>query len=148
MRNALVVMLLGLVTCLVACGGSEPRASDDLFDKSRSDVTAFEDDHGRALGLVNTTHGVLWDYEQGYSRFGADKEIVWGPLASIPDGELASMESRDALQSRGDVAVTAISVGTGSGTTVGTGTKKSTTVCTCCYVRLDKTCGCLECTTK
>jgi hypothetical protein len=146
MRNALVATLLALVTCLVACGGSEPRASNDLFDESRSDVTTFAGEDGHALGLVNTTHGVLWDYEQGYSRFGSDKEIVWGPLASIPEGELASMESTDELQSRGDVGITMINTNPGGG--VSTGTTKSTTVCTCCYVRIDKTCGCLECTTK
>jgi hypothetical protein len=134
-------MLLALITGLVACGGSEARGPDPLFDTARSDVSSFKGEDGRDIGLVNTTHGVLWDYEHGYSRFGANREVVWGPLASFPDGELASMQATDVPQSKGDgVGSTSMAMISGGG---GGGT-----VCTCCYVRIDGTCGCLECRTK
>ncbi len=141
MRHVLVSAFLALITCLVACGGSsESRGPDPLFDTARSDVHNFKGDDGRDLGLVNTTHSVLWDYEHGYSRFGANKEIVWGPLASIPEAELASMQSTDVPQAPVN-GVNASWFSRGGGGTGGT-------VCTCCYVRIDGTCGCLECRSR
>lgn len=142
MRHVLATALLALITCLAACGGSEARGPDPLFDTARSDVSSFKGDDGRDLGLVNTTHSVLWDYEHGYSRFGANHEIVWGPLVSIPEAELASMQSTGGPQSPvdGDVKTSWFSRG-GGGDTGGT-------VCTCCYVRIDGTCGCLECRSR
>lgn len=136
-------MFLALITCLAACGGSESRGPDPLFDIARSDVHNFKSDDGRDLGLVNTTHGVLWDYEHGYSRFDANREIVWGPLASIPDGERASMQSADAQQSTAD----GVGATSPSWFRIGGGGGIGTTVCTCCYVRINGTCGCLDCRT-
>jgi hypothetical protein len=139
MRHVLASMLLALVTGLVACAGSEARGPDLLFDSARADVHKFKGEDGRDIGLVNTTHRVVWDYERGYSRFAADREIVWGPLASFPDGELASMQAK-APHPTGD------GVGsTSSAMSVGAGGSRGFWLCTCCYFRVDKTCGCLDC---
>jgi hypothetical protein len=146
MRLSLASILLALLTMLVACGSSEARGPDRLFDTARGDVQKFQGEDGRELGLVNTTYRVAWDFEHGYSRFGADKKVVWGPLASFPEAELASIEAKDVPQSPGD------GIGqTSSPITVGGGTVKGgtgTTICTCCFVRKDGTCGCLECTSR
>lgn len=149
MRHALSAMLLALVTLFVACGGSETRGADP-FDTARSDVQKFKGEDGREIGLVNTTYRVVWDYQHGYSRFGADRDIVWGPLPAIPDAELSSMQSTDVSSSSSSSdgvgqTSSALTVGHGgTGGTVGGGTVGYTT-CTCCYVRIDGTCGCLEC---
>jgi hypothetical protein len=147
MRHVLASTILALIIGLVACGGSEAPVPNHLFDTARSDVQKFKGEDGRDLGLVNTTHRVVWDFEHGYSRFGADRNVVWGPLASFPEGELASMEASDIPPSTGDgigQTSSALSGGTGGGA-VGGGSGTSHTVCTCCFVRSDKTCGCFEC---
>ena len=147
MRNALASILLALLTALVACSGSEARGPDRLFDTSRSDVKKFKGDDGRELGLVNTTYHLLWDYEHGYSRFGEDHAIVWGPVANIPEADLQSIESKEAAPgSTCGVGQTSSALTYGGGGGTGLGGGHNVTVCSCCYVRLDGTCGCLLCT--
>ncbi len=131
MRLLFASMLVALAAAVSACGGPRSEASPDfLFDTTRSDVSAFKGPDGAQLGVVNTTYRIVWDYEHGYSRFGADNQVIWGPLASIPESELQSLAG-DGLE----VSEDALRRGGSGGT-----------VCTCCYWYIDGSgCGCYEC---
>ncbi len=150
MRLVLTSSLIALATALAACGGPEAseRSADALFDTTRSDVAPLRADDGAELGLINTTHGVVWDYARGYSRFGADNQVAWGPQATFPAAELEELLARDALRSidgaeTSEQAATRGGVGGVGG--VGGGGGLGATWCKCCYWRLDGTCGCYEC---
>ena len=118
-----LIVLFCLAISLVACAGEQ--APDVLFDSARADVVPLRAD-GEQIGLVNTTHNVVLDYEHGYSRFGADNEVIWGPLDSFPAGELERCETEEAA-------------------VVGVSALRKSPECSCCYVRLDGTCGCYLC---
>jgi len=140
MRIVLASTLVALATSLAACGGSstDHQSPDFLFDTSRSDVAVFQAPDGAPLGLVNTTFGVTWDYKLGYSRFGTDNQVMWGPVKSFPEAELQSI-APDGVESAEDALTSR------AGSTLGGGTV-STTVCTCCYWYKDGSgCGCYEC---
>jgi hypothetical protein len=74
---------IGLVVVLSACGGSDRTSADNLFDTSRQDVVAFENE-GTETGLFNKTHFLKWDYEAGYTGYEPNGTVEFGPLSSIP----------------------------------------------------------------
>ena len=59
---------------------------------SEGQITRSAD--GTQLGLVNTSHRLVWDYQAGYSRFGSDDQLVWGPTKTFPAEELATLEAQ------------------------------------------------------
>ncbi|MFO0726624.1 MAG: hypothetical protein U1E65_22750 [Myxococcota bacterium] len=133
------------IIALAACGGPSTtgHSPDFLFETSRSDVVPYKAADGTQLGLVNTSHRLVWDYQAGYSRFGSDDQLVWGPTKTFPAEELATLEAQS--MDENEVAAQAL-INTGGGHRGGGGV--GGTVCTCCYTRIDGTCGCYECVSK
>lgn len=86
---------MGLVLALSACGGEAERSgADRLFDTSRQDVVAFENnDH--ETGLFNKTHFLKWDYEAGYTGFESNGTVEFGPVSSIPAERLDAYLAAD-----------------------------------------------------
>ncbi len=121
----LSLSLLTLFTLLFASACTGEETPESLFDPARTDVVPLDGD-GVQIGLVNTTHNIVWDYAHGYSRFGADHQVIWGPLASVPANELAQCEEQDSADH-------------------GASSQRSGTVCVCAGWSYDGRCYWLEC---
>jgi len=62
-----------------------------LFDEGRPDVVMARDEAGVAIGLVNTTHGLVWIYQRGFAQVDSEGKTLWGFRPEIPEHVLLAV---------------------------------------------------------